>query len=258
LSLAPATDLVPHAAAARFAGLLDVTSSSMASPAAEGDGESTPAPITEAIAPSESAWSSVFTLANTAIGVGVLSFPFAYRLTGLAGGSALCLVVAALEHFTLVTLVRAAARYKVVSYQAVVHRAFGRMFGRLAAIILSSSLVVYLYGSLVAYLILLGDVSTSLVTPIAGEGSIWSERWIGICVPAFVLCLPLCLTRSLGAISGMKWCLLGLSCPLPPFCLTSCTHSSDVLLLAKLIPETPSWAVGRIAYTIPVCFAQSC
>ena len=73
--------------------------------------------ISLASRPGESAWSSVFTLANTAIGVGVLSFPYAFRLTGFAGGAILCLVVAILELYTLRTLVRAADRYCVFSYQ---------------------------------------------------------------------------------------------------------------------------------------------
>mmetsp|Transcript_41652 Transcript_41652/g.98758 ORF Transcript_41652/g.98758 Transcript_41652/m.98758 type:complete len:480 (+) Transcript_41652:201-1640(+) len=152
----------------------------------------------------ESAWSSVFTLANTAIGVGVLSFPFAYRLTGLLGGCFLCALVAFLEQHTLRTLVRAASYYGVFSYQAVVQRAFGPVPGKVAATILSICMVIYLYGSLVAYLILVGDVSKSLAVWVVGPDSFWSRRWVDVTLPGVVICLPLCLTRSLGALSAVS------------------------------------------------------
>jgi len=152
----------------------------------------------------ESAWGSVFTLSNTAIGVGVLAFPYAFRLTGLLGGLLLCLVVATLEHFTLQTLVRAAAHYRVTSYQAVVERSFGPAAGQAGALLLSASIVVYLFGSLAAYLILLGDVFPRLLGEVVPTESIWTERWVSVLVPSLLTVLPLCVTRSLGALSSVS------------------------------------------------------
>lgn len=71
--------------------------------------------------------------------------------------------------------------------------------------------IVYLFGSLAAYLILLGDVFPSLVGALVSPGSVWSERWVCVLVPALLAVLPLSLTRSLGALSGTAWdrpCLL--------------------------------------------------
>mmetsp|Transcript_9059 Transcript_9059/g.22788 ORF Transcript_9059/g.22788 Transcript_9059/m.22788 type:complete len:480 (+) Transcript_9059:254-1693(+) len=152
----------------------------------------------------EGAWASVATLSNTAIGVGVLSFPYAFRLTGLVGGLLLCGAVAALEQFTLNTLVRGAARYRALSYQSVVERCLGAGAGRAGSLLLSLSMIVYLFGSLAAYLILLGDVFPSLVGALVSPGSVWSERWVCVLVPALLAVLPLSLTRSLGALSAVS------------------------------------------------------
>jgi hypothetical protein len=84
-------------------------------------------------------------------------------------------------------------------------KAFGRVAGHAASLLLSSSLVVYLYGSLVAYLILLGDVGSSLArSAVADSGSIMAQRWIWTSAPALLVCLPLCLTRSLGALAAVS------------------------------------------------------
>ena len=81
-------------------------------------------------------------------------------------------------------------------------KAFGRVAGHAASLLLSCSLVVYLFGSLVAYLILLGDVGSSLArSAVADANSILAQRWLWTSAPAVLVCLPLCLTRSLGALS---------------------------------------------------------
>lgn len=93
--------------------------------------------------------SSVATLCNSAIGAGVLSLPFAFRCAGLLGGLALCLGVGAAESFSLYVLSKFAERYGAHSYGSLVRRALGRKLSST----LSAIMLLYLFGSCVAYLV---------------------------------------------------------------------------------------------------------
>ena len=67
-----------------------------------------------------SAWASVFTMINVAVGAGVLSLPYAYSCTGWAAGLLLTAGVAAAEAFTLYTLTRLAAATRSTTYSELV------------------------------------------------------------------------------------------------------------------------------------------
>lgn len=70
--------------------------------------------------PKSSAWASVFTMINTAVGAGVLSFPFAFLLTGWLAGLLVTAGVAAAEAWTLYVLSRFAADTGAHSYSELV------------------------------------------------------------------------------------------------------------------------------------------
>lgn len=67
--------------------------------------------------------SSVLTLINSAVGAGVLSFPFALRAMGWAAGLACIALIAATEAFTLFVLSRFAEHTGARSYPALVRPA---------------------------------------------------------------------------------------------------------------------------------------
>lgn len=64
-----------------------------------------------------SPWVTVFNMCNAAIGSGVLSFPFAFRQTGVVGGLILTITIWSIEVAVLCMLIRAAEKYKTKSYQ---------------------------------------------------------------------------------------------------------------------------------------------
>ncbi|GLC38252.1 hypothetical protein PLESTB_000940900 [Pleodorina starrii] len=146
-----------------------------------------------------SALSSVFVMANSTVGAGVLSLPFAFQETGLLGGLLLCVAVGTVEALTLYVLSKFAERYSAVSYVALVRRALGR---KLAAA-LGGVLVVAMFGACVAYLIILGDTVTSLVAG-AGMPSWASDRHLIIGLLGLGVLLPMCLPRQMGALAAMN------------------------------------------------------
>ena len=64
--------------------------------------------------------SSVVTLISSAVGAGVLSFPFALRCTGWAAGLACIAGIASVEAFTLYVLTKVAEQTGASSYSALV------------------------------------------------------------------------------------------------------------------------------------------
>lgn len=74
-----------------------------------------------------------FTLLTGAIGVGILSFPYAFRSAGLAGNLFLGLAFAVLNAYTLWVLASLAHRYgphlrQFATYEALVHHVLGRPY----------------------------------------------------------------------------------------------------------------------------------
>lgn len=73
-----------------------------------------------------SARSSIVTLINSCVGVGVLSLPYAFRAAGWAGGLALLAFVAFTEAFTLYVLSRYAEHTDATTYSTVVRAGSAR------------------------------------------------------------------------------------------------------------------------------------
>ncbi|KXZ52259.1 hypothetical protein GPECTOR_10g890 [Gonium pectorale] len=138
-------------------------------------------------------------MANSTVGAGVLSLPFAFQATGLLGGLILCVVVGITEALTLYVLSKFAERYKARTYVELVRRALGRKL----AVLLSSVLVVAMFGACVAYLIILSDNLSSL----AAAANL--PRWIADRhrITAFLgigVLLPMCFPRQLTALARMN------------------------------------------------------
>jgi hypothetical protein len=64
-----------------------------------------------------SPWIAVFNMCNAAIGSGVLSFPYAFRQTGVFGGLFYTGIIWLVEVGALLLLIRTAEKYKTKSYQ---------------------------------------------------------------------------------------------------------------------------------------------
>ena len=142
---------------------------------------------------------STATLANCAIGAGVLATPFAVSKFGTVGGGIVVLIAALLVAYTLVVLVRAGSAFESTSYQGLVRDAFGTRASRFV----SGTLVVYLFGSCVAYLIIIGDSYAKVMSAVASAGSSawWGSRRFAIAVGATFLVTPLSLLREMSRLA---------------------------------------------------------
>eukprot|EP00798_Chlamydomonas_sp_ICE-L_P026820 gene26820-4414_t len=80
---------------------------------------------------------SVTTLCNTAVGAGVLSLPFAFRMAGLGGGLLLCFIMCILEGFTLYILSKFSERYQRATYAQLLRATLGKKLSAALPIIMN-------------------------------------------------------------------------------------------------------------------------
>jgi sodium-coupled neutral amino acid transporter 7/8 len=146
-----------------------------------------------------SAVSSVFTLLSSAVGAGILSLPYAFRSAGWAGGLFVIILIATIESFTLYVL----SRYAETSGSKTYTQLCTKYLGKGAGAFMSLLLFAYLFGSSIAYLIILGDSFHPILQWLAGQDSTawWMSRQFVIGIISSSVSLPLCFPTSLHAIS---------------------------------------------------------
>lgn len=166
---------------------------------------SAPAPGPARAPRGASVFTSASNLANCAVGAGILSLPYAVRETGAILGLVLCTLVAFVIVFTLRVLVRAGDAHDAASYQELVRKALGPV----ASVFVSLTLIVYIFGSCVAYTIIVADsvdaVSAAANRPLRADVLGPSRDVVVVVTSVFVL-LPLSLlrrTESLGPASTL-------------------------------------------------------
>ena len=139
-------------------------------------------------------------LINAAVGAGVLSLPFAFKCAGWLGGILILFAVALIESFTLYILSRWAEATGAKSYGELVHRSLGP----LAAAILNIVVFLYLFGSCVAYLIIIGDCIHPLVDQALPSLALPFTRNTVIAVVGTVTILPMCFARTLSSAASIS------------------------------------------------------
>ena len=161
--------------------------------------------IIEEYEPRASKTQSISLLINSAVGAGMLSFPFAFKCAGLCGGMSLLVGIAVMQCFTLYVLSGWADRTNTKTYGELVKTSLGNR----ASFFLNVSMTVYLFGSGVAYMLIIGDSFTSLWrwflrlallrngSKKAMQDAWWASRNFVICLVSIVTVLPVCLKKSL-------------------------------------------------------------
>jgi amino acid permease len=96
---------------------------------------------------------TAFNIFNCAVGAGILSLPYAFSQTGAILGVFVACAVVGLVVFTLNVLLRFGDAHDAWSYQALVQKALGRRF----SLLVSLTLILYIFGSCVAYTIIIAD-----------------------------------------------------------------------------------------------------
>ena len=166
---------------------------------------------------------AIFLLANSAVGAGVLSIPLVFANEGLLGGFLLLLFVALSEALTLTVIFSEAHVTDSHSYGDLVRKKLGPSMSHA----LNLSKIVYLFGSAVAYLIILGDSLAELwkycTLHILGDTCEWCiSRQACISIISVLFILPQCLKKTLGgsnfislvnmfAFAGIIMCIVSYS-----------------------------------------------
>jgi len=153
---------------------------------------------------------AVYNLFSSVLGAGILGLPFTATRFGLIPGLALILPFAACSLYTLRLLEWTAVLTGVRGYRPLAELLLGPRLRRLVAL----ALVFNTFGSLVVYLIVIGDLTTGFARSALamgddsdGDGGVgeWllhvaAHRAAVIVAVGVLLCLPLSLTRDLSAL----------------------------------------------------------
>jgi sodium-coupled neutral amino acid transporter 7/8 len=148
---------------------------------------------------------SIFTLANSAIGSGILAFPFAFMKAGLGGGLIITLIFAMVMGASLHFITACVAATQLVDPRI-------RSYEELAAFVggtklrtlLEITLLVYLVGCCIGFLIIVGDMATPILSPLllhAFQFDTDQSRQCIIVGVSLIIILPLCLLKKISALS---------------------------------------------------------
>ncbi|KAK4579627.1 hypothetical protein RGQ29_029340 [Quercus rubra] len=97
---------------------------------------------------------AVFNITTTMIGAGIMSIPAAIKVLGIVPGFLLILVVAFFTEITVEFLLRYTKSGKSTTYAGIV----GESFGAIGSVAVQICVIITLFGALIIYLIIIGDV----------------------------------------------------------------------------------------------------
>ncbi|XP_020583577.1 probable sodium-coupled neutral amino acid transporter 6 [Phalaenopsis equestris] len=145
---------------------------------------------------------SVFNLATSIIGAGIMALPATMKALGLVLGSFAIVVMGVLSEISIELLVRFSHLSKSASYGEVVQSALGFRMRILSEI----SIIINNAGILVVYLIIIGDVMSGspdhvgVFQQLLGHG-VWDLRKLVILVVLVVFLAPLCALEKIDSLS---------------------------------------------------------
>jgi amino acid permease len=146
--------------------------------------------------------SAALTLANSALGAGILSYPFAFMSAGVAGASiatafmGFCSFVSLACIMRLMAIARETSLTPVSSYGDLVRFALGDTVAGVVEILV----VFYCFGACVGYIVLLGDVFTPLVLKVLPNFTKADTLHLLVEVGCTGLAFLLCLLRRISAL----------------------------------------------------------
>ncbi|KAJ2449971.1 hypothetical protein GGF42_004616 [Coemansia sp. RSA 2424] len=173
---------------------------------------------------------AAFNVLNSIIGSGIIGLPYALNNAGMATGLAMLVVVGLVSQFANYTLVLTGKRLDALHYSEVAHMALGTL-GYQA---LSASVIVSLVGVVTTYLIILGDIASSLRQTYLPAQE-WLTRSVAIAIVAYAFVLPLLFFRHSG--------------PLAKYSVVSVVALPVILLIVAI--RAPIYASSALAADYP-------
>eukprot|EP00897_Mesotaenium_endlicherianum_P006129 jgi/Mesen1/5544/ME000280S04658 len=148
--------------------------------------------------------SAVFNLSTTSIGAGIMALPATVKVLGLPLGLLMILLMGALTDLSIALMLRLSALCGARSYGELASSSFGRGGKRLIEIFT----VVHTVGSLIVYIIIMGDVlsgtqgvdggyHTGVLQEMAGGAAWWNQRTVVLFALTLFVLYPLLSLRHI-------------------------------------------------------------
>ena len=131
-------------------------------------------------------------MCSATLGAGALSLPYAVEQVGVLGGCVMLLTTSAASHYSTCLLVSAIAQTSSRSYEELTVSLFGKTVG----VITEVNIVLFCYGTVIAYTMALGDLLHPFASPLGLD-----QRTTTVLV-WLLLMLPLSLVEK---ISHLQW-----------------------------------------------------
>ncbi|KAJ2690374.1 hypothetical protein IWW39_000773 [Coemansia spiralis] len=174
---------------------------------------------------------AVFNVLNSIIGSGIIGLPYALSNAGMATGLAMLVTVGLVSQFAIYTLVLTGRRVGAMHYSEVARITLGKLGSQA----LSLSVIVSLAGVVTTYLVILGDIFSSLrLTYLPAQE--WLTRSVAIAIVAYVFILPLLFFRHSG--------------PMAKYSVVSVAALPVILLIVAI--RAPAYASTTTATDYPV------
>ena len=144
--------------------------------------------------------SSVFNLANTILGSGTLSMPFACLVCGMGVFGLLMATAALMAHYSIVILMKTVDHLGVSESEHLGYPLLGlKAYGHRGKLMASWSVTLQQIGACIGYIVIIGDV----FSPVLGDlmqSQLICDRWplqLGIIV---CIIFPLCMLRTMDSL----------------------------------------------------------
>ncbi|KAK7071307.1 hypothetical protein SK128_028291 [Halocaridina rubra] len=144
----------------------------------------------------------VVNMANSIVGVSILSMPFCFKETGLLLGIVLVLVSGFITKRTCMFLIRSAIMARRRSYEFLAFHVFG-VSGKL---FVELCMIFFLIGICVSFHVVMGDLAPAIVARLLNVENSPSLRCTLLIGIALLVILPLCLLRNLDNLASMSAC----------------------------------------------------
>eukprot|EP00516_Mucochytrium_quahogii_P009122 CAMPEP_0203775284 /NCGR_PEP_ID=MMETSP0099_2-20121227/5965_1 /ASSEMBLY_ACC=CAM_ASM_000209 /TAXON_ID=96639 /ORGANISM=" , Strain NY0313808BC1" /LENGTH=492 /DNA_ID=CAMNT_0050673883 /DNA_START=110 /DNA_END=1588 /DNA_ORIENTATION=+ len=136
-----------------------------------------------------------FNFINSIVGAGIIGLPFAVRECGFFMGLFMLLFVAVLTYSSVNLLIDSGIKVKRRSYEGLAEFCFGKA----GFIIVSVFMLVFAFGAMCSYMVIIGDTVPVVINRYTG-GNI-SRQLVIFLVGTFII-LPLCLLRDMAMLSN--------------------------------------------------------
>ena len=139
---------------------------------------------------------SIFTLISTSMGAACLSLPSRMSNSGLVLHLLIMFLIASVAYLSAVTIARASEHYSTYHYSGLISKVFGRRWGEVIDFII----IIYIYGTLISYQILVGEFVPSVLGSLGVHGDETLVRDLAMVAVNVVVIVPLGMLRNLSAL----------------------------------------------------------